>query len=235
MIGPPVDDGQSAVIGPLEETVVMYPADNAALPRRSASRRGARIAAALLSLGLVPACVGIEAGIDYPSDLADPEPHLATPEGEADPSVKLNGVVIKDDVCKGIDTHPVAQKLSQEDFGRFLETQGIKIEPKKARDNLYWFDFPTGEGKEGERPFLRLRLAVLDDSWAATRDLQESLLDHGPGWWGFRRANLAVLAPKTSLSESLAFAIKHKLVCWGMFTYTGTEDAYVVPGPYTEL
>ncbi|MDC0746316.1 hypothetical protein [Polyangium mundeleinium] len=193
----------------------------------------------LLSLALALGglgCVGLEAGIDYPSDLPSPDEHVATPEGEADPSISLNGFVIKDEVCKEVDTRPVTQRLGPEDFARFLETQGLKIEPQKARDNLYWFDFPTGEKKEGEpQQFLRLRLAVLDDHFAATRDLQESLLDHGPGWWGVRRSNLAVLAPKTGLSESVAFALKHKLVCWGMFAYSGTDDVYGVPGPYTEL
>jgi hypothetical protein len=214
---------------PLEESAVTYLAEDRALPRL----------ATLVSLVLASGafgCVGLDAGIDYPSDLPDPDPHLATPEGESDPSIGLNGFVIKDDVCKDIDTHPITQRLTPEDFARFLETQGIKIEPRKARDNLYWFDFPTGEAKDGEPPpFLRLRLAVLDDHFAATRDLQESLLDHGPGWWGLRRSNLAILAPKTSLSEGVAFAIKHKLVCWGMFAYTGTDDVYVVPGPYTQL
>lgn len=192
------------------------------------------VATALAPVGL--GCVGLDAGVDYPSDLKEPGEHLTTPEGDADPSVRLNGFVIKDDVCKGIDTHPITQKLTPEDFARFLETQGIKVEPRKARDNLYWFDFPTGEAKEGEqRPFLRLRLAVLDDHFAASRDLQESMLDHGPGWWGLRRSNLAILIPKTSVSEALAFALKHKLVCWGMMEYAGTDDVFVVPGPYTEL
>ena len=63
----------------------------------------------------------------------------------------------------------------------------------------------------------------------------DALLDHGPGWWGLRRSNLAILAPKADLSTALGFALKHKLVCWGMFAYSGTEDVYVVPGPYMQL
>jgi len=215
---------------------VTYLADDRALSGplgQSASI--ASITTIVLAFSVV-GCVGLDAGIDYPSDLPDPDQHLASPEGEADPSVRLNGFVIKDDVCKDIDTHPLTQKLTPDDFARYMETQGIKVEPKKARDNLYWFDFPTGEAKEGEPPpFVRLRLAVLDDHFAASRDLQESLLDHGPGWWGLRRSNLAILAPRTSLSEALAFSLKYKLVCWGMFEYAGTDDVYVVPGPYTEL
>lgn len=182
------------------------------------------------------ACVGIDAGVDYPSDLPAPDDQVAAPHPDGEASIRLNGFVIKDDVCKDIDTHPVTQKLSPDDLARYLESRGVKIEPRKARDNLYWFDFPTGEAKDGEQtPFVRLRLAVLRDQFSASRDLHESLLDHGPGWWGLRRSNLAILAPKTDLSTALAFAIKHKLVCWGMFTYAGTEDVYVVPGPYTQL
>ena len=37
------------------------------------------------------------------------------------------------------------------------------------------------------------------------------------------------------MREALAFAVKYKLVCWGVFTYAGLDDAYVVPGPYAEL
>jgi len=218
---------------PLEEPAVTHLAERRALPRNL----GRLCALAALALGLGAfGCVGLDAGIDYPSNMPDPDPQLQSPEGEADPSIRLNGFTIKDDVCKGVDTHPVTQRLTPEDFARFMDTQGVKIEPRKARDNLYWFDFPTGEAKDGEPPpFLRLRLAVLDDQFSASRDLQESLLDHGPGWWGLRRSNLAILAPETSLSEAMAFAIKYKLVCWGMFAYSGTDDVYVVPGPYTQL
>ncbi len=199
-----------------------------------ASCFGVLLAFALASPSV--ACVGLDPGVDYPSDMPAPDDQVTSPEGDPEASIRLNGFVIKNDVCKDIDTHPVTQKLSPEDFARYLETRGVKIEPKKARDNLYWFDFPTGEAKEGEPPpFLRLRLAVLKDQFSASRDLQESLLDHGPGWWGLRRSNLAVLAPKTELSNALAFALKHKLVCWGMFAYSGTDDVFVVPGPYTQL
>jgi hypothetical protein len=55
------------------------------------------------------------------------------------------------------------------------------------------------------------------------------------GWWGVRRGNLAVLAPKTSLSEALRFAIKYRLVCWGTFTYAGVDDVYVMAGGYSEF
>lgn len=176
-------------------------------------------------------CSGIDAGVDYPGDLPDIDNQVATPEGDADPSISLGEFKFRPELCKDIETRPVTQPLTLDDFARFLEVQGVKITPKKARGNLHWFDFPNGE----EKGFVRLRLAVLGDSNAAAKDLHASLLEHGPGWWGVRRSNLAVLAPKASLREAAAFAVKHKLPCWGVFTYAGLDDAYVVPGPYGEL
>ncbi len=187
---------------------------------------------AALSLGLT-ACSGIDAGIEYPGDLPALGPNLLTPENATEPSVGFNRFKVGPDACKGIDTHPVLTPLNQDDFARFLESQGVKIEPKKARGNLYWFDFPNGRDKPND--FVRLRLAVLDKPSLAAADLHGSLLEHGPGWWGIRRSNLAILAPKAGFREAVAFAMKYKLYCWGMFTYAGNDDAYVVPGPYGEL
>ncbi len=205
---------------------------------RSASgppRLSALGATAALALGAA-ACSGIDAGVEYPDDLpSDFDQHLVTPENEAGPSITLGQFKIKPDICKGIDTHPISQVLAPDDLSRFMETQGATIQPKKARGNLYWFDFPTKDKEDGSKAFVRLRLAVLETADGATKDLHSSLLLHGPGWWGVRRSNLAVLAPKADLDEALGFAIKFKLVCWGVFTYAGNDDAYVVPGPYSQL
>ncbi|MGK3992670.1 hypothetical protein [Sorangium sp. So ce1024] len=199
-------------------------------PSRRAPRRPALAAALALALG-APACSGIDAGVEYPSDLPDIDRYLLTPENGSDPSLTLGKFKIGPETCQGIDTHPVTQKLSPDDLTRFLAAQGAgSVAPKLARSNLYWFDFPASD-----RSFVRLRLAVLEDAKGATRDLHNALLQHGPGWWGVHRSNLAVLAPKASLREAMAFAIKYKLVCWGVFTYAGNDDAYVVPGPYAEL
>lgn len=188
---------------------------------------------AALVLG-VSGCSGIDAGIDYPSDLpGDLGPQLLTPENGPDPGLRFSRFKIAPDACKGIDTHTINQPLNQDDLSRFLERQGVKIAARKARGNLYWYDFPNG--REAPNNFVRLRLAVLDDGPGASKDLQASLLEHGPGWWGVRRSNLAVLAPRASLHDALAFALKYKLACWGVFTIAGNDDAYVVPGPYSEL
>jgi hypothetical protein len=194
----------------------------------SKALRSTAVVAALAAS--VSACSGIDAGVDYPSDLGNYETHLVTPENGSDPSVGFNEFKFKPELCQGIDTHTATQVLGQDDLTRYLEKVGVKIVPKKARTNLYWYDFPTS-GKE----FVRLRLAILESSVAAAEDLHTSLKEHGPGWWGLRRGNLAVLAPKTDLDEAVGFAVKHKLVCWGMFTTVGVDDAYVVPGPYMEL
>ncbi len=185
------------------------------------------------AIALALGCSGIDAGVDYPSNLPDFGDKARTPENETDPSIGFSRFKIAPEACEGIDTHAIATPLTQEDLTRFLEKQGAKFTVKKARGNLYWYEFPTGD--EGSKSFVRLRLAVLNDPAYAAYDLHTSVLQHGPGWWGVRRANLALLAPKASLRTAMAFAMKYKLVCWGMFTYAGNDDAYVVPGPYAEL
>jgi hypothetical protein len=187
----------------------------------------------LVAFGLT-ACTGLDAGIEYPRDLpADLGPQLLTPENQTNPPLAFNRIKVAPSACDKIDTHAVIQKLNQEALTTFLEAQGAQVSVKKARDNLYWYEFKNGRQAPGD--FVRLRLAVLEDAPHASADLHQSVLEHGPGWWGVRRSNLALLAPKATLPEALGFALKYKLVCWGIFTYAGVDDAYVVPGPYSEL
>lgn len=194
---------------------------------------GRVLACAALALGTA-SCIGIESGIEYPdvSDI-DLDDYLQTPEGGEDPSVTLSQFRIAPKTCSGIDTRMQMGPLDQEDLSRFFASRGLSVKPKKARNDLWWFEFPSGDSpKDG---FVRLRVAILKDRDAAAKDLHDSLLQHGPGWWGVRRGNLAILAPKASLDEALQFAIKYRLVCWGMFTYTGVDDVYVVAGGYSEF
>jgi hypothetical protein len=189
---------------------------------------------AALSASANASCIGIESGIEYPnvSDI-DLDDYLLTPEGDEDPSVSLSQFKIAPKTCSGIDTKMVNGPLDQEDVTRFFAARGLALKAKKARNDLWWYEFPAGESPADG--FVRLRVAVLKDRDAAAKDLHDSLLQHGPGWWGLRRGNLAILAPKASLDEALQFAIKYRLVCWGMFTYTGVDDAYVVSGGYSEF
>jgi hypothetical protein len=73
---------------------------------------------------------------------------------------------------------------------------------------------------------------VPKDRYAARR-IRTTHAQHGPGWWGAPRE----LAPWRHVGpeEAVRFAIKYKLACWGMFTYAGVDDAYVVTGGYSEF
>lgn len=187
-----------------------------------------------LSLGMTGCSAGLSSGIEYPdvSDV-DLEGNVVSPEGDERASVTLSEFKFAPETCTGIDTTFAKDDIDQEDLTRFLNTRGLPIKPKRARDDLWWFEVENKDDP-GDENVLRLRLAVSKDRYAAAKDLHDSLLQHGPGWWGVRRGNLALLAPRASLSKALRFAIKYKLVCWGMFTYAGVDDVYVVAGGYTE-
>jgi len=188
-----------------------------------------------LSLG---GCLGISAAeapprhLGYPSYKSDEVAKLLeTPENQDDPSVSLGRFKIRQSACEGVDTHPETATLAEDDFSRFLNAQGIGVPDVKAHGSLFWFDFPGDSDKE----VVRLRLAVLGDPQEASDELHKSLLEHGPGWWGLRRSNLSILAPKAGITEAIAFALKYKLICWGMFAMADADDVYVVPGPYMEM
>ncbi len=182
----------------------------------------------------LPGCYGLDAGSRYPDySSGDVRERLLSPEQEDRPSLALGNVVVKDEVCEGIDTHTMTKPIAQDDLARFLEATGGPDVQVKARGNLYWYDFPGSDPDDGD--VVRLRLAVLGTPEEAADELHKSLLQHGPGWWGLRRGNVSVLAPKAGLAEALAFALKYKLVCWGMMSYTDLDDVYVIPGPYMEL
>ncbi|MBI4702755.1 MAG: hypothetical protein HY744_16660 [Deltaproteobacteria bacterium] len=194
-----------------------------------------QLLSALLAFPLfLGGCIGLHAGSRYPDyDSGEVRKLLWTPENDEGPSFTLGELKIRDEACKDVDTHAVTKPLTKDDFSRFLQGLGVKDEPVMARGNLYWYEFPGTDPEDGDR--VRLRLAVRDSVEEAALDLHKSLLEHGPGWWGVRRSNLAILAPKAGVAEALAFAIKYKLVCWGTMAMAHVDDVYVVPGPYTQL
>ncbi len=203
------------------------------------SRKGIPLALPLVASmsAAIAGCIGIPSGIEYP-DVSDfsLEGIVVTPEGSPEVELSLGGFRFANKTCEGIDTRMVTGRIDQEDLNRFFASRGLAMKAKKARDDLWWYEFPAGNDEdEGANKAVRLRLAILDDRQGAAKDLHDSLLQHGPGWWGVRRGNLAILAPKADLDEALRFAVKHKLVCWGMFTYAGVDDAYAVTGAYSEF
>lgn len=180
-------------------------------------------------------CYGLAVESEYPdydSEVLDQA--VRSPEYEKDPSIGIdNEFVVVDQLCEGLDTSTETRPIAQDDLLRFLERVGKPPSQIKARGNLYWFEFPGEDPDDGD--IVRLRLAVLDSREEAADELHRSLLQHGPGWWGMRRSNVSILAPKTDLDDAMAFAIQHKLPCWGSLMRAGLDDVYVIPGPYTEL
>ncbi|MBM4359761.1 MAG: hypothetical protein FJ096_16785 [Deltaproteobacteria bacterium] len=179
-------------------------------------------------------CTGISAGVDYPDySRSEVKDASVTPENEDRPGIDLQTFRIRDEVCKDLDTSVVTRPLAADDLTRFLRSVGASNVEIRARGNLYWFDFPGDDPEAGD--VVRLRVAVLNDSKEAANELHKSLLEHGPGWWGLRRSNLSILAPRAGVAESMAFALRYKLPCWGMFEMADADDVMVIPGPYMEL
>lgn len=198
---------------------------------------GIRGVVGLLIGALTTSCIGLESGIDYPnvSDV-DLTGNVVSPEGDEKFSLTLSEFKFAPETCTGIDLRVATQKLDQTDLNRFFAAQSILLKPRKARDDLWWYEIEADDPDDDDGgKVLRLRLAVLKDRYAASKDLHDALLQHGPGWWGVRRGNLALLAPKSDLKQAVRFAIKYKLACWGMFTFAGVDDAYVVTGGYSEF
>ncbi len=133
-------------------------------------------------------------------------------------------------VCDG-PAQPERSALGEADFVEFLRQQGFGAQVERPRADLS-FVIVTGTGLQGP---VRLRVAILENSDEAGRELHEALLQHGPGSWGVHRSNLAILGPVSDVEQSLTFAAKTKLACWGVFTLAGRDDAYVVPGGYLEI
>jgi hypothetical protein len=190
-----------------------------------------------LVLALAPSLCGcqggLEAGSSYPDYDYDVDDQLLTAENETSPSISLGDFVVRDEICKGLNTRVEIRELAQDDLSRHLDRINAPPVQIKARGNLYWFDFAGDDLGDGE--MVRLRLAVLGDAKEAADELHKSILQHGPGWWGFRRSNLSVLAPKASIGEAIEFALRFKLPCWGMMEMANLDDVVVVPGPYMEF
>lgn len=175
-------------------------------------------------------CLGRPSGISYPDIEVDTDDFTETPEGESDPWLKFNRYRFTETTCKDANLSPVTATLAPKDFTNYVKAQGLEFTLRKARTDLYFYDVPDGDGG-----IMRLRLAILGTPEAAAKYLHASLLEHGPGWWGLRRSNLAVLAPKASLRTLTKFVAKYHLHCFGMVATVGADDVYVISGPYAQL
>ena len=150
----------------------------------------------------------------------------------AEGGTSLGRVHLRPSVCVGVDITPASDTLDAEALAGFLRARGYPVHVTRARTDLTYVEVqagPTGEDR------IRLRVAVLPSSLQAGEELHRAVLEHGSGWWGVHRSNLAVLAPRGDVERILAFASKTGLACWGVLTVAGGDDAYVVPGGYREL
>lgn len=145
------------------------------------------------------------------------------------PTTALGEVRLRGDACNGVDLRPDYRELQVAQLIEFLRGSGFELSETRARSDLSYLDLKTPNGP------VRLRVATLDSSRAAGRDLHEAILQHGQGSWGVHRSNLAVLAPSANTEDMLAFALKSRLACWGVLTVAGRDDDFVVPGGYSEL
>jgi hypothetical protein len=193
---------------------------------RERSRRGALRCFILLS---IQAACSADPGLRLTSG-ANLRTYVQDRDG-GEPGNDLESLRFRPELCQGEDLHPQYEQLGEQALIAFLERQGMDPRIERPRADLVYVVL-AGAGTE--RP-VRLRVAVLPNSHLAGRELYEAILQHGPGSWGVHRANLAVLGPIGGASDDIAFAARTKLACWGVFTIAGRDDAFVIPGGYTEF
>jgi hypothetical protein len=161
---------------------------------------------------------------------ADVNVHSAEPEAVGKPGdPELGAMRLKPETCSGIDLEPDYKELGVDDLVQFLRSKGSELGAVQLRGDLTYLDVRSGGGSG------LLRVATLESSSAARRDLHEAILQHGPGAWGVHRSNVAVLGPIGALSDVLGFAVRTRLACWGVLVVAGRDDDFVVPGGYSEL
>jgi hypothetical protein len=151
----------------------------------------------------------------------------AGPGTETEPS----GLRFKPGLCDGSDLRPEGRSLDEGNLIEFLNRQQLDVRAERPRSDLIYL-VVSGAGTNVP---VRLRVAVLKTADEAGSELHNALLQHGPGAWGVRRSNLAVLGAIGSLDDDLTFAAKTRLTCWGVFMTAGRDDTFVVPGGYREL
>jgi hypothetical protein len=144
----------------------------------------------------------------------------------------LGAMRLKPDVCAGLDVKPENGTLDEQSLIAFLKARGLPTRLEKARTDLFYVETQINPDRD---EWVRLRVAILPSPAQAGQELHHGILEHGSGWWGVHRANLAVLAPSGDLDKILAFVGKTKLACWGVLTVAGADDDFVVPGGYREL
>jgi hypothetical protein len=144
----------------------------------------------------------------------------------------LESMRLKPQVCADVDMKPDYATLDERSLEAFIKARGLPARIVKARSDLVYVELQLNPDKD---TWVRMRVATLQSPPQAAEELHKGILEHGPGWWGVHRANLAVLVWDGSVDDILAFNVKTKLACWGVLTIAGRDDVFVVPGGYREL
>ncbi len=150
-------------------------------------------------------------------------------KGGGDRSTRLSRLRVEEAVCREDDLTPEKNPLTISDLKKYFTSRSIPFSVNPERDDLHLFDVEV----DGEKA--QLRVATLGSAHEAGRHLHQALLEHGKGYWGVHRGNLAILAPSGSPEEGIGFASKSGLLCWGVYTQAGRDDSFAVPGGYFEL
>lgn len=189
---------------------------------------GRATGAGLVSLMGLASCSATKFSVN---DGSNPRAYVVkTPAGsgsQSDPA----GLRFKPGLCEAHELAPDGRTLTEANLLEFLAKQQLDVRIERPRSDLVYL-IVSGAGTDVP---VRLRVAVLKNADEAGSELHNALLQHGPGAWGVRRSNLAVLGPIGSLEDDLTFAAKTRLSCWGMFMTAGRDDTYSVPGGYREL
>jgi hypothetical protein len=191
-------------------------------------RRAAWARAGFLSAGL--GLLGCSSPAFHINDRSDVNAYVVrgkAPTSEPNPA----SLRFKPGLCEAQELKPDGRVLSEANIIEFLNKQQLDVRIERPRSDLIYL-VVSGAGTDVP---VRLRVAVLKNADEAGLELHEALLQHGPGAWGVRRSNLAVLGQTGSLDDDLTFAAKTRLSCWGMFMTAGRDDTYSVPGGYREL
>jgi hypothetical protein len=133
------------------------------------------------------------------------------------------------EACEGVELAPERRELTIAALEEHLRERGVTFRMRMERPDLHLYDI------EVDGQTLQLRVATLDSARAAGRHLHLALLEHGMGYWGVHRSNLAILGPPGAVEDVLALGLETGLACFGVMTLAGRDDTFAVPGAYFEF
>src|SRR4051794_4867181 len=150
--------------------------------------------------GLVAAwgLVGCSSPMFHVNDRSDVKAYVTRGGGTTSEN-SPGGLRFKPGVCDAAELSPDGRQLTEANIIEFLNKQRLDVRIERPRSDLIYL-VVSGAGTDVP---VRLRVAVLKNADEAGAELHAALLQHGPGAWGVRRSNLAVLGAIGSLDDDL--------------------------------